>query len=64
MAIESLWGLSALPEERIFHTPAFRSLEDTCQSLYLELEDSRLGQPPSIKVTPSVLGQALQHFFH
>ena len=63
IAIENLWGLSALPEERILRAPAFRSLEDTCQSVYLGLEGSRLGQPPSIKVTPSVLSQALKNFF-
>ena len=63
IAIENLWGLSALPEQRVLRAPAFRSLEDTCQSIYLGFEGSRLGQPPSIKVAPSLLGQALQNFF-
>ena len=62
-AVKNLWRLSALPEERVLRAPAFHLLEDTCQSVYLDLEDSRLGPPPAINVTPSVLGQALRNFF-
>ena len=62
-AVKNLWGLSALPEERVLRAPAFRLLEDTCQSVYVDLEDSRLEPPPAIKVTLSVLGQALRNFF-
>ena len=63
IAIKNLWGLTAFPEERVLRAPAFRLLEDTCQSVYLGLEESRLVRPPSIKVTPSMLSQALRNFF-
>ena len=63
IAIKKLWGLSAFPEERVLRAPAFRLLEDTCQSVYLGLEESRLVRPPSIKITPSMLSQALRNFF-
>ena len=63
IAIEDLWRLSMPSEERIYGSRAFRVLEDTCRSVYLGLEESRLVRPPSIKVTPSVLSRALQNFF-
>ena len=61
--IEDLWRLSMPSEEHIYGSRAFRVLEDTCRTVYLGLEESRLVRPPSIKVTPSVLSQALRNFF-
>ena len=63
IVIEDLWRLSMHSEERIYRSSAFRVLEDTCRSVYLRIAESRLGRPPSIKVTPSVLSQALRNFF-
>ena len=63
IVIEDLWRLSMHSEERIYRSSAFRVLEDTCRSVYLRIAESRLGRPPSIKVTPSVLSQALRNLF-
>ena len=63
IAIEDLWRLSMPSEEHIYGSRAFRVLEDTCRTVYLGLETSRLVRPPSITVTPSVLSQALRNFF-
>ena len=63
IVIEGLWRLSSRSEERVRRSGAFRALEDTCRSVYLGLEDSRLHQAPSVGVTPSVLSQALHNFF-
>ena len=62
IAIEDLWRLSMPSEERIHASPSFRVLEDTCRSVYLGLEDSRLVRPHAIKVS-RVLRRALQNFF-
>lgn len=63
IVIEDLWRLSIHSEERVHRSSAFRTLEDTCRSVYLGLEGSRLHQEPSVKVTPSVLSRALHNFF-
>ena len=62
-AIEDLWRLSTRSEEFVKGSRAFHVLEDTCRSVYLSLEESRLVQPPSVKVTPRVISRALQNFF-
>ena len=62
-AIEALWRLSMSSEKRAKGSRAFRVLEDTCRSVYLGLEGSRLAGSPSVNVTPSVLNRALQNFF-
>ncbi len=61
--IEDLWRLSMYSEKRVHRSGAFRTLEETCRSDYLNLEASRLHRTPSVKVTPSVLSRALQNFF-
>ena len=63
IVIEDLWRLSMRSEEGVHRSGAFRSLEDTCRSVYLELEESRLHGAPSVRVTPSVLSRALHNFF-
>ena len=63
IVIEDLWRLSTHSEERIYRSSAFRVLEDTCRSVYLHIAESRLERPPPMKVTPSVLSQALRNFF-
>ena len=62
-AIENLWSLSTFSEERVLRSSAFGLLEDTCRSVYLNLESSRLVQPRAINVSTSVLGRALRNFF-
>ena len=61
--LEDLWRLSTRSEERVHHSAPFRALEDTCRSVYLGLEESRLQRAPSVRITPSVLSQALHNFF-
>ena len=61
--IEDIWRLSTRSEERVHHSGPFRALEDTCRSVYLGREKSRLQRAPSVRVTPSVLSQALHNFF-
>ena len=63
IVIEDLWRLSVHSEERVHRSGAFRTLEDTCRSVYLDLEESRLHREPSVRVTPSVLSRALHNFF-
>ena len=63
IVIHDLWRLSMRSEERAHRSGAFRALEDTCRSVYLSLEESRLQRAPSVKVTPSVLSRALHNFF-
>ena len=63
IVIEGLWRLSIHSEERVHRSGAFRTLEDTCRSVYLDLEESRLHREPSVRVTPSVLSRALHNFF-
>ena len=63
IVIEDLWRLSMRSEESVHRSGAFRTLEDTCRSVYLDLEGSRLHREPSVKVTPSVLSRALHNFF-
>ena len=62
-AIEDLWRLSMRWEEGVHRSGAFRALKDTCRSVYLGVEESRLHRAPSVGVTPSVLSQALHNFF-
>ena len=61
--IQDLWRLSARFEERVHRSGKFRALEDTCRSVYLGLEGSRLQRAHSVRVTPNVLSQALHNFF-
>ena len=61
--VEDLWRLPMRSEERIHRSGAFGKLEDTCRSVYVDLEESRLVRPPSVSITPSVLGRALHNFF-
>ena len=63
IVIEDLWRFSIHSEELVHRSGAFRILEDTCRSVYLDLEESRLHQEPSVRVTPSVLSRALHNFF-
>ncbi len=63
IAIEDLWRLSTRAEELVHRSGAFRALEDTCRSVYLGLDESRLQRAPSVRVTPSVLSRALHNFF-
>ena len=63
IVIENLWRVSMRPEERVHRSGAFRALEETCRSVYLGLEESRLQRPPSVSVTPNVLSRALHNFF-
>ena len=63
IVIEDLWRLSIYSEERVHRSGAFRTLEDTCRSVYLGLEESRLHREPSVRVTPNVLSRALHNFF-
>ena len=63
IVIEDLWRLSIHSEEHVHRSGAFRTLEDTCRSVYLDLEESRLHREPSVRVTPSVLSRALHNFF-
>ena len=63
IVIHDLWRLSMRSEERAHRSGAFRALEDTCRSVYLSLEESRLQRASSVKVTPSVLSRALHNFF-
>ena len=53
IVIEDLWRLSIHSEERVHRSGAFRTLEDTCRSAYIDLEESRLHRDPSVRVTPS-----------
>ena len=61
--IEDLWRLSMRWEDGVHCSGAFRALEDMCQSFYHGIEESRLQQAPSGRVTPSVLSRALHNFF-
>ena len=63
IVIQNLWQLSPHSEERVHRSGAFRALEDTCRSIYLGLEGSRLQQTPSTTLTPNVLSRALYNFF-
>ena len=63
IAIEDLWRLSMRSEESVHRSDGFRILEDTCRSVYLDLEGSRLHRGSSVKVSPSVLSRALHNFF-
>ena len=61
--IENLWRLSMYSEERVYGSGECRALEDTCQSFYPGIKESRLQRTPSVTVSPSVLNQALRNFF-
>ena len=62
-AIVRLWQHPATSIERIHLSSSFRALEDTCRTIYADIDASRLVREPSIRVTPSILNRTLQNFF-
>ena len=62
-AIQDLWRLSMRSEKCVHCSGTFRALEDTCQSVYLDREVSRLQQVSSATSTSKVFSRALHNFF-
>ncbi len=63
IAIQNLWRLSTGPEKYVHCSSAFRALEDTCRSVYLGLEGSRLQRAPSGTFPSNLLSRVLHNFF-